>query len=93
MTTTTTGSNLPAGYTVTLDGGTSATIGANASATATGIAAGDHTLALSGVPANCAVTSPNPLTVTVPAGATTQATFAIHRTMQPSGNAAPEIDV
>jgi hypothetical protein len=77
VTTTTTGSNLPAGYTVTLDGGQSATIGANDSVTATGIDAGDHTLTLSGVPANCTVTGSNPLTVTVAADATTQATFAI----------------
>jgi hypothetical protein len=62
---------------VTLDSGPSGTIGPNDSVTATGVAAGDHTLTLSGVPANCAVTSPNPLTVTVPGGATTQATFAI----------------
>jgi hypothetical protein len=77
VTTTTAGSNLPAGYTVTLDGSQSATIGANDSVTATEIDAGDHSLTLSGVAANCTVTSPNPLTVTVAAGATTQATFAI----------------
>jgi len=77
VTTTTTGSNLPAGYTVTLDTGQSGTIGANDSITATGIAAGDHTLTLSGVPGNCTLGSPNPQAVTITAGSTTQVGFAI----------------
>jgi len=77
VTTTTTGSNLPAGYTVTLENGQSGTIGINDSVTATGIAAGDHTVTLGGVPGNCTVASPNPLAVTVPAGATAQASFTI----------------
>src|ERR1051325_10985178 len=63
-TTTTTGSNFPHGYTATID-------------TATGIPSGDHTVTLSGVPGNCTVASPNPQTVTVPAGATAQASFTI----------------
>ncbi len=77
VTTTTTGSNLPAGYTVTLDTGQSGAIGANDSVTATGIPTGDHTVTLSGVPGNCTVASPNPLAVTVTAGATAQASFTI----------------
>ncbi len=77
VTTTTTGSNLPAGYTVTLDTGQSGAIGANESVTATGIPTGDHTLTLSGVPGNCTLASPNPQVVTITAGATTQASFAI----------------
>jgi hypothetical protein len=77
VTTTTTGSNFPAGYTATLDTGESGTIGANDSVTATGIPSGDHTVTLSGVPGNCTVASPNPQTVTVPAGATAQASFTI----------------
>ncbi len=77
VTTTTTGSNLPAGYTVTLDTGQSGAIGANDSVTATGIPTGDHTVTLSGVPGNCTVASPNPLAVTVTVGATAQATFTI----------------
>ena len=75
--TTTTGSNLPAGYTLTLDTGQSGTIGANDSVTATGIAAGDHRLTLSGLPGNCTLASPNPQVVTITAGATTQASFSI----------------
>ena len=77
VTTTTTGSNLPAGYTVTLDTGQSGAIGANESVTATGIPTGDHTLTLSGVPGNCTLASPNPQVVTITAGAMTQASFAI----------------
>jgi len=77
VTTTTTGSNLPAGYTVILDTGQSGAIGANESVTASGIPTGDHTLTLSGVPGNCSLASPNPQVVTITAGATTQASFAI----------------
>ena len=77
VTTTTTGSNLPAGYTVTLDTGQSGAIGANDSVTATEIPTGDHTVTLSGVPGNCTVASPNPLAVTVTAGATAEASFTI----------------
>jgi hypothetical protein len=77
VTTTTTGSNLPAGYTVSLENGQSGTVGSNASVTATGIPTGDHTVTLGGVPGNCTVVSPNPLAVTVTAGATTQASFTI----------------
>jgi hypothetical protein len=77
VTTTTTGSNLPAGYTVSLENGQSGTIGINASVTASGIPTGDHTVTLGGVPGNCTVVSPNPLAVTVTAGATTQASFTI----------------
>jgi hypothetical protein len=77
ITTTTTGSNLPAGYTVTLDTGQSGTIGANDNVTATGIPTGDHAVTLGGVPGNCTVVSANPLAVTVTAGATAQASFTI----------------
>ncbi|HLB82397.1 MAG TPA: hypothetical protein VJJ54_04855 [Gemmatimonadales bacterium] len=77
VTTTTTGSNFPAGYTVTLDTGQSGTIGANDSVTATGIPTGDHMVTLSGVPGNCTLATPNPLAVTVTAGTTTQAGFTI----------------
>lgn len=77
VTTTTTGSNLPAGYTVTLDTGLSGAIGSNDSVTASGIATGDHTVTLSGVPGNCTLTSPDPQAVTITGGATAQASFAI----------------
>src|SRR3989440_633556 len=77
VTTATSGSNFPAGYTVTLDTGQSGTIGANDSVTATGIPTGDHMVTLSGVPGNCTLATPNPLAVTVTAGTTTQAGFTI----------------
>src|SRR5207249_11523773 len=77
VTTTTTGSNLPAGYTVTLDTGQSGAIGANDSVTATGIAAGDHAVTLSGLPGNCSLASPNPQAFTIAAGTTTQVGFTI----------------
>ena len=77
VTTTTTGSNLPAGYTLTLDTGQSGTIGANDSVTATAIAAGDHAVTLSGLPGNCSLASPNPQAFTIAAGTTTQVGFTI----------------
>src|SRR5207237_1392208 len=77
VTTVTSGSSVPSGYTVSLDGGPAAPIGVNDSVTVTGIAPGNHTVAIGGVPANCTVQSPNPLAVTVTAGATAQASFTI----------------
>ena len=73
----TSGSNLPTGYTVTLDSGQSTAIGVNDSITATGIAAGSHRAALAGVPANCSVSGANPRTVTVRANDTARTTFSV----------------
>ncbi len=77
VTASTTGSNLdPDGYTVSIDGGAaSQAIPTNGSVTFTG-PAGDHTVALSGVAANCTVGGANPRTVTVPSGGTASTTFA-----------------
>jgi hypothetical protein len=85
VTTSTTGSNLdPDGYTVTVDGGAaSQPIATNGSVTFTG-PAGDHTVLLSGVAANCAVSGANPRTITVPAGGTASTTFSVTCTA-PSG--------
>ena len=78
VTTTTTGSNLDAdGYTVTVDGTTSQAIGINGSVTFTGLAAGNHDVALSGLATNCAVSGPNPVTVTVPSGGTVTVAFTV----------------
>src|SRR5438445_5351551 len=80
VTTSTGGSNLdPDGYTVTVDGTTSQPIATNNSTgiTFTGLAAGSHSVALSGVAANCTVTSANPQTVTVPSGGTVTAAFSV----------------
>src|SRR5437762_10464705 len=73
----TSGSNLPAGYTVTLDSGQSTAIGINDSITTTGIAAGSHRAALAGVPANCSVSGANPRSVTVQANDTARTTFSV----------------
>ena len=74
---TTSGSNLPTGYTVTLDSSQRASIGINDSITATGMPAGNHTAALDGVPNNCSVSGANPRTVTVPANDTARTAFSV----------------
>src|SRR2546425_4328389 len=80
------GSSLdPDGYTVTVDGTTSQPIATNNSTgiTFTGLAAGSHSVALSGVAANCTVTSANPQSVTVPSGGTVTAPFTVNCTTPP----------
>src|SRR5437879_3184044 len=76
VTTATTGSNLPAGYTVMVDNGQPKTIGTTGNVTYPGLAAADHMVALSPT-SNCTVSGANPRTVTVPAGGTGHADFAI----------------
>src|SRR5437773_243928 len=80
VTTSTTGAAAdidPDGYTVSVDGGAaSQPIPANGSVTFTG-PAGDHSIALTGVAANCTVSGANPRTVTVPAGGTASTTFSV----------------
>src|SRR5207249_4873592 len=49
----------------------------NASVTFTGLSAGDHSVALSGVAANCSASGGTSRTVTVPAGGTASTTFAV----------------
>src|SRR5437660_386411 len=74
----TTGSNLdPDGYTATVDGGASQSVATNGSVTFTGLSAGSHSVALSGVAANCSVSGANPQTATVPAGGTATASFTV----------------
>ncbi|HYL56915.1 MAG TPA: hypothetical protein VEU73_15190 [Gemmatimonadales bacterium] len=78
VTTSTTGSNLdPDGYTATVDGAASQPITDNGTVTFSGLAAGSHTVALSGIAGNCSVSGSNPQTVTVPSGGTASASFAI----------------
>jgi len=74
---TTTGSSLPTGYTVTVDGSLSQPIAANGSVTFTSLTAGNHSVALSGVPTNCTVNGANPQTANVPAGGTASMTFTV----------------
>src|SRR5438094_5322864 len=75
---TTTGDNQPGSYTVKVDAGLSRTIAANGAGTAySGLPAGDHTVALTDVPANCTVSGGASKTVTVPAGGAATAAFTI----------------
>jgi hypothetical protein len=74
---TTTGSSLDAGYTVSVDGGTSQAITGNGTVTVSGLAARAHSVLLGGVATNCTVTGDNPLSVTITAGQTSNIAFAI----------------
>jgi hypothetical protein len=74
----TAGSDLDAdGYTVSVDGGAAQAIGVNGTITVASLSAGDHTVELGGVAANCTVTGSNPRTVTVVAGSTASTTFNV----------------
>src|SRR5437588_6054051 len=78
VTTSTSGSNLDTdGYTLTLDGGTTRSIGVNGSVTFSSVSAGSHTVVLSGVAGNCTVSGGTSRTVSVPAGGTASTSFAV----------------
>src|SRR5439155_7464136 len=77
VTTTTAGSNLPSGYTVTVDDSISQPIGINAVVTFVGLAAGSHVVTLAGVTSACVIDGANPDTVSVSGGETAQASFDI----------------
>jgi Tol biopolymer transport system component len=76
-TTTTGNSPDPDGYAFAVDGGATQPVGTSAVATVSGIAAGNHTVTLSGVAGNCTVQGTNPRPVTVTAGATAEVAFAV----------------
>jgi len=76
VTTNTTGVDLGGGYTVTVDGGASQTIAANGNVTFTLLYAASHTVVLSGVAGNCALTGSNSQQVNVSPGQTAAITFA-----------------
>src|SRR5437667_199679 len=76
-TTTTTGTSLPSGYQVTVDGTTSQSIGINSSVTFTSLTATSHTVALGGVPTNCSVSGGTSRTVTVPSGGTATVSYSV----------------
>jgi hypothetical protein len=65
------------GYVLTLDGGSSRPVTADASVTLAGVPAGDHRVALGGLAPNCAALGRNPLGVTVPEGGTASADFMV----------------
>jgi hypothetical protein len=84
----TSGSDIdPNGYIVTVDGGANQSIGVNQSVTFTALPAGSHSVALSGLATNCAVSGENPQTVSVPSGGTATAAFTVNCTPT-SGNLA-----
>lgn len=77
-TTATTGQDLdPDGYTLTLDGSDSLHVGTDSTVTFARVAAGDHTLTLSGATKNCPVNGSDPRSVTVVAGDTAKPTFQL----------------
>src|SRR6266513_922713 len=77
VTTSTSGSSQPGGYTVTVDGSQSQTIGTNSSVTFSDLSAGSHSVALTNVASNCTVGGGTSRTVTVPSGGTAMAAFSV----------------
>ncbi len=76
--TTTTGSGTdPDGFVLLLDGAEHGIIGVNESNTLALLAAGSHTIGLTGLAANCVVSGENPRAVTVPGGGTVEVSFAV----------------
>src|SRR5438067_6831776 len=72
VTNSTTGQDLdPDGYTVTVDGGQSRSLGVNTSTTYSGLTATSHTVELTGIAGNCTVSGQNTRTVSVPTSGTT----------------------
>jgi hypothetical protein len=91
VTTTTTGPNPDAdGYQFAIDGGSSQPIGANGDQTVGNIAAGSHTVVLSGVAANCTVDDASK-SVTVTPGQTSTVSFSV--TCTSTGPSASRSDV
>src|SRR5207302_377959 len=84
VSTSTSGSNVDAdGYTVTVDGNASRSIGTDGSVTFTDLSAGNHTVALSDVAANCTVSGGTSRTVSVEAGSTVSTAFSVSCTAPP----------
>src|SRR5204862_131684 len=82
------GSPDPNGYTFTVDGGTPQAIGLNQTIPLTGVTATSHTVQLGDVASNCTVTGGTSRTVTVPAGGSVTASFAVSC---PTPNGAPNV--
>jgi hypothetical protein len=85
VTASTTGSDLdPDGYTVTIDRtGPNQVIATGGSVTFPGLPAGDHSVALSGLTANCTVAGSAQQSVTVPPGGTATVAFSVTCTPLP----------
>ena len=67
----------PDGYTATLDGTTPIPVPATGSATFPSVAAGTHTVTLSGLAANCTASDGGSASATVSAGAASQVSFTV----------------
>jgi TolB protein len=78
VTTVSTGDDIDAdGYTVSVDGGAGQAIDVNETLTVTSLGAGDHTVELGDVAANCTVAGDNPRTVVLTAGVTATTQFDV----------------
>jgi probable HAF family extracellular repeat protein len=67
----------PDGYTVQVDAGAPQSIGATSSLSNSNVTAGNHTVELGGIAANCSVAGDNPRTVSITAGQTTTVSFVV----------------
>ena len=67
----------PNGYAFALDGGSTQPVGVNTAATLTNVAAGAHTVRLSGIAGNCSASGTNPRAINVAAGETAAVAFAV----------------
>ena len=83
VTTSTTGTDPDDGYTVTVDGGTAQSIGANATISLANVPAAEHQVRLQGIADNCTVQGANPVPVTVTSGAVGRAAFQLTCTARP----------
>jgi len=84
VTTATTGGNLdPDGYTVAVDASSGVPIADNGSQSFANLAAGNHSVTLSGVAANCTVSGGTSRTANVPAGGSTSVAFQVSCTAPP----------
>jgi hypothetical protein len=92
VTTVTTGASLdPNGYSFAVEVSGSQTIGINAAVTLPSVAAGSHTVTLSGLASNCQAAGDNPRAVAVTPGATATAAFIITCRAAAPGNGTLEV--
>jgi hypothetical protein len=92
VTTTTSGPGSdPDGFALLLDGADRGLIGVSATASLTGLTPGPHTVGLTGLAANCQVTGDNPRSVTVAAGQTVPAPFAVTCNQPPASSGSVRI--
>jgi hypothetical protein len=86
VTTSSSGANIPASYTATVDGSQSKTIASTGNVTFTNLSAASHTVVLA-VPSNCTVSGGASRTVTVPSGGTATLSYSVSCNAPPVVNA------